>query len=428
MKEINNDNKEKNNNEVKEYSFAKYICELRLKRNLTQKALADKIKVSDRTISKWENGLTVPDLHNIRSICTELGVSANSVVLEKNTLSDYIRNFFRLLLVLWKHIFNNIFKVIFAILFILLLIYFINNYNALSIYILNYDSDDITIGNGYFIKSKVRNILLIDNIAIVNPDENISSLNLELYALVNSDKVVLYESNQIEDIFMEELTGYPEEFTQEVVREITKNLYLDITTYDEYNEPNTYKCKISFKKNFSNNKLAYSNYQINTDYDNDYKRFLNIENDIEIANTTYHNFNSDVTLNLQDKINQNIEIENALVENENNDKNKLKDLGYSYDEKSDTYTKIDGNKNLSYSDSLKLLVSKENINNVEYDMYYYIEKDRVDYEAYTDDNRIIRFKYFVKQKELKCKTGNCKNYQSEIDYILTEYQAISSIL
>lgn len=428
MKEINNDNKEKNNNEVKEYSFAKYICELRLKRNLTQKALADKIKVSDRTISKWENGLTVPDLHNIRSICTELGVSANSVVLEKNTLSDYIRNFFRFLSVLWKHIFNNIFKVIFAILFILLLIYFINNYNALSIYILNYDSDDITIGNGYFIKSKVRNILLIDNIAIVNPDENISSLNLELYALVNSDKVVLYESNQIEDIFMEELTGYPEEFTQEVVREITKNLYLDITTYDEYNEPNTYKCKISFKKNFSNNKLAYSNYQINTDYDNDYKRFLNIENDIEIANTTYRNFNSDVTLNLQDKINQNIEIENALVENENNDKNKLKDLGYSYDEKSDTYTKVDGNKNLSYSDSLKLLVSKENKNNVEYDMYYYIEKDRIDFEAYADNDRIIRFKYFVLENYLECIKGNCKNYQPEIDYILTEYQAISSIL
>lgn len=431
MKEINNDNKEKNNNEVKEYSFAKYICELRLKRNLTQKALADKIKVSDRTISKWENGLTVPDLHNIRSICTELGVSANSVVLEKNTLSDYIRNFFRFLSVLWKHIFNNIFKVIFAILFILLLIYFINNYNALSIYILNYDSDDITIGNGYFIKSKVRNILLIDNIAIVNPDENISSLNLELYALVNSDKVVLYESNQIEDIFMEELTGYPEEFTQEVVREITKNLYLDITTYDEYNEPNTYKCKISFKKNFSNNKLAYSNYQINTDYDNDYKRFLNIENDIEIANTTYRNFNSDVTLNLQDKINQNIEIENTLVENENNDKNKLKDLGYSYDETNNVYYKKDDNKNLKYYPEVHLLISKETVDELDCTMNYYIEKDRIDYYKYKNgnlNNPLIKFKYFVLENYLECINGNCKNYQSEIDYILVEYQAISSIL
>lgn len=426
MKEINNDNKEKNNNEVKEYSFAKYICELRLKRNLTQKALADKIKVSDRTISKWENGLTVPDLHNIRSICTELGVSANSVVLEKNTLSDYIRNFFRFLSVLWKHIFNNIFKVIFAILFILLLIYFINNYNALSIYILNYDSDDIIIENGYFIRNKVANILLIDNISLKD-NLNYSSLDLELYTLVNGDKIVLYENDNMDDIFLEELSGYPDALYKDIIRAITKGLYLEITTYDDSNNKITYKSTINFTKNFSNNKLAYSNYQINKDYDNDYKRFLNIENDIEIANTTYHNFNSDVTLNLQDKINQNIEIENTLVESENNDKNKLKDLGYSYDEKSDTYTKVDGNKNLSYSDSLKLLVSKENKNNFEYDMYYYIEKDRIDFEAYSNKERIVRFKV-QPNESMYCFIGDCKNYQSEIDYILTEYQAISSAL
>ena len=430
MKEINNDNKEKNNNEVKEYSFAKYICELRLKRNLTQKALADKIKVSDRTISKWENGLTVPDLHNIRSICTELGVSANSVVLEKNTLSDYIRNFFRFLSVLWKHIFNNIFKVIFAILFILLLIYFINNYNALSIYILNYDSDDITIGNGYFIKSKVRNILLIDNISLKD-NPNYSSLDLELYTLVNGDKIVLYENDNMDDIFLEELSGYPDALYKDIIRAITKGLYLEITTYDDSNNKITYKSTINFTKNFSNNKLAYSNYQINKDYDNDYKRFLNIENDIEIANTTYHNFNSNVTLNLQDKINQNIEIENTLVENENNDKNKLKDLGYSYDETNNVYYKKDDNKNLKYYPEVHLLISKETVDELDCTMNYYIEKDRIDYYKYKDgnlNNPLIKFKYFVKQKELKCKTGDCKNYQSEIDYILTEYQAISSIL
>lgn len=430
MKEINNDNKEKNNNEVKEYSFAKYICELRLKRNLTQKALADKIKVSDRTISKWENGLTVPDLHNIRSICTELGVSANSVVLEKNTLSDYIRNFFRFLSVLWKHIFNNIFKVIFAILFILLLIYFINNYNALSIYILNYDSDDITIGNGYFIKSKVRNILLIDNISLKD-NPNYSSLDLELYTLVNGDKIVLYENDNMDDIFLEELSGYPDALYKDIIRAITKGLYLEITTYDDSNNKITYKSTINFTKNFSNNKLAYSNYQINKDYDNDYKRFLNIENDIEIANTTYHNFNSNVTLNLQDKINQNIEIENTLVENENNDKNKLKDLGYSYDETNNVYYKKDDNKNLKYYPEVHLLISKETVDELDCTMNYYIEKDRIDYYKYKDgnlNNPLIKFKYFVKQKELKCKTGDCKNYQSEIDYILVEYQAISSIL
>ena len=197
-------NEEVNLNETnKEESFAKYIYELRLKRNLTQKMLADKIKVSDRTISKWENGLTVPDLHNIRVICKELGVSADSVVLEKNTFKDHFHNFLDLLKVLWKHLFNNIFKVIFFIIFILLLVYFINNYNAINIYMLTYESDDITIGSGYFIKSKVRNILMIDNIKFISEYENISSLDLELYTLVNGDKTVIYHSNSLDDILLE---------------------------------------------------------------------------------------------------------------------------------------------------------------------------------------------------------------------------------
>ena len=35
---------------------------------------------------------------------------------------------------------------------------------------------------------------------------------------------------------------------------------------------------------------------------------------------------------------------------------------------------------------------------------------------------------FVNQKELRCKVGNCKSYQSEIDYILAEYQRILETL
>ena len=48
--------------------------------------------------------------------------------------------------------------------------------------------------------------------------------------------------------------------------------------------------------------------------------------------------------------------------------------------------------------------------------------------SFSDNDRIIRFKYFVLENYLECIKGNCKNYQPEIDYILTEYQAISSIL
>ena len=40
------------------YVTGKTIKELREKRALTQKELADKIGVSDKTISKWETGVS----------------------------------------------------------------------------------------------------------------------------------------------------------------------------------------------------------------------------------------------------------------------------------------------------------------------------------------------------------------------------------
>ena len=416
MKEINND--KENNNEVKEISFAKYIINLRLKRNLTQKALAEKIQVSDRTISKWENGLTVPDLINIRNICNELGVSANSVVLEKRTLLDRFKDFLRLLGVLWKHIYNNIFKLIFAILFILLLIYFINNYNAVSVYLLNYDSDDITIDNGYFIKTKIRTIMLINNIELnkeYNPNND--SLKLELYVLMNGDKITIYEDNSLDDISINELTSYQNTFTKDVTRELTKGLYLSITINNE----ETYDCKINFRKNFSNNKLVYSSSHIESDYNSDYKRFLGHEENIKI-DKYYNNLNpSNVTSFADEKTDS-----AAYTESDNN---KLKDLGYTYDKDSDTYTKIDGDKTITYQPKFDLLVSKEIIDNYEHDIYYYIEKDRMDFEVFDEKgNSISRFKYFVNENNLECIVGDCKNYKNEIDYILAEYQAISNIL
>ena len=412
-----------NQNNVKEYSFAKYISDLRVKRNLTQKALAEKIQVSDRTISKWENGLTVPDLHNIRAICKELGVSANSVVLEKSTLGDHIRNFFRFLFKIRKYIFNNIIKLILLIIFILLLIYFINNYNALNIYILNYDSDDIKISNGYFIRSKSLNILVIDNIELIN-NEDISSLQVELYTLVNSDKVVLYESNDLDDIFIEELTGYPDVLHDDVLKAITKNVYLTITTYNEFNEKNTYDCTISFKKNFSNNKITYANYIINNDYNIDYQIFLNP--DSKRIKPVYKNFNNSYINSLY-TITQNIDIEDE--EDSNDDLNKLKDLGYTYDEEADTYTKTFEDKTITYKPDFDLLISKEVKDEIENNMYYYIAKDKIYFETYDINNDLIeKFKYFVDKGYSECIIGNCKNYQKDIDYILAEYRAISAIL
>lgn len=57
------------------YVTGKTIKELREKKKMTQKELADKINVSDKTISKWETGKGLPDIGIIEELVKALSVS-----------------------------------------------------------------------------------------------------------------------------------------------------------------------------------------------------------------------------------------------------------------------------------------------------------------------------------------------------------------
>ncbi len=56
-------------------SFGKYIAEKRKEANLTQEELASKLYVIPTTISKWERGITYPDITVITNLCKELHIS-----------------------------------------------------------------------------------------------------------------------------------------------------------------------------------------------------------------------------------------------------------------------------------------------------------------------------------------------------------------
>ena len=58
----------------------KFIAEMRRKQNLTQKQLAEKIGVSDKTVSKWETGRSMPDNAILLDICLILDISVNELL------------------------------------------------------------------------------------------------------------------------------------------------------------------------------------------------------------------------------------------------------------------------------------------------------------------------------------------------------------
>ena len=60
--------------------IGKFIAECRKKQNLTQSQLAEKLGITDRAISKWENGRAMPDSSLMLDLCSILNISVNDLL------------------------------------------------------------------------------------------------------------------------------------------------------------------------------------------------------------------------------------------------------------------------------------------------------------------------------------------------------------
>ena len=59
--------------------IGKFIQKKRKEKGLTQSDLAEKLNITDRAISKWENGICLPDAGTMPLLCEILGVSINDL-------------------------------------------------------------------------------------------------------------------------------------------------------------------------------------------------------------------------------------------------------------------------------------------------------------------------------------------------------------
>ena len=66
------------------------IRALRLEHNMTQKQLADKMNLSDKTISKWERGLGLPDISLIPELSGLLGIDVMNLLAGDMTPNNFV--------------------------------------------------------------------------------------------------------------------------------------------------------------------------------------------------------------------------------------------------------------------------------------------------------------------------------------------------
>ena len=76
MTQINND------------KFGEFILELRREKGLTQKELAEKLYISDKAVSKWERGLSMPDIALLIPLSQIFGVTTTELLSGKRIEKD----------------------------------------------------------------------------------------------------------------------------------------------------------------------------------------------------------------------------------------------------------------------------------------------------------------------------------------------------
>lgn len=65
---------------MEQEKIGKFIAECRKKQKLTQEQLGEKIGVTSKSISRWENGKTMPDISLFEPLCKELNISVSELL------------------------------------------------------------------------------------------------------------------------------------------------------------------------------------------------------------------------------------------------------------------------------------------------------------------------------------------------------------
>lgn len=66
--------------QINNEKFGHFLAEVRKEKQMTQKDLADKLFVSDKTVSKWERGDTVPNTETLKLLSKLYNVSINTLL------------------------------------------------------------------------------------------------------------------------------------------------------------------------------------------------------------------------------------------------------------------------------------------------------------------------------------------------------------
>ena len=367
-------------------TIGKKIAKRRKEAKLTQEQLAQKLYVTDGTISKWETNKSTPDYESLKELSKIFDVKIN-YFLEDTSLKGHIKKMI-------KNIFSFIIKnyriIIFLIFTFFLFIYFLLTFNSFQMYELKLKDNSFEIETGYYIKSKSKIVLDLSNIVINNTDKDIINQTIKLYTFVNSEKTYFYESSDLDNILIKDFNGYEEFITSKIAKSIPNYLYIEIENIHEDNTVTNKSSKLIIKKIADSKWMFHRNKMI---YEKETKKY---------------------TANLnKDKL-------GAILLKKQFEK--IKDTNVYY-KKMDNYTlyfDLDDNK-MFYSFLEK---------NIKKDIIYAYNKNIINYTKssiyYQKSSELIEERFIYKKGEeiIECYLGDCSDYKIIYNKAFSIYQNV----
>ena len=234
-------------------NIGNFIKKIRLKNKLTQKQFANLLGVTYQAVSKWENGINIPDILILQEISKKFNVDISDLINGKETKKVVNIKYFLLII-----------GIIFAFL-IGIIILVLNNKSSYEFKSLTSDNKDFTI-NGVVAYSTDKNSLYISNINYNGRQDNSEYKVLEctLYEKNGNTETKISKCGDISKIktinktatlsnLLKKITFNINDYSHKCKNLSKNDLYLQVNALDNDNKTISYKIPLKLKDECNKN-------------------------------------------------------------------------------------------------------------------------------------------------------------------------------
>jgi len=238
--------------------IGEFISAKRKEKGLTQKELADKLRISEKTISKWETGHGLPEVSNLQPLCNELDITVTELLNGKE--SKKIREDKVVKYIEYKEKKNSkkmfttimLFTLIIAI--VILLFSLFNNFNTVKVYELHGESEHFTYGTALVMDSNMKNMFVEGNLETKDNSIKVEDIRYIEY-LCGDTLIVGHGYKQVTGEYYLEDNGYDEILDKEKLNNI--NDWKVVVKYDTQDGIKQETIPLKAEGVMINNKLFY---------------------------------------------------------------------------------------------------------------------------------------------------------------------------